>query len=148
MKFEKVHRVTKQIDFCYGHRLINYVGKCANLHGHNALAEITLGRHDLDHRGMVVDFGDINSKIKTWINEELDHKMLLNKEDPILQTLWSSWGQPCVEMDGNPTAENIAKLIFHYTVSQMANQDVWVCSVRLWETPNSYAEFTDHTDND
>ena len=33
-------KVTKQIEFCYGHRLLNYDGKCKHLHGHNGLLEI------------------------------------------------------------------------------------------------------------
>ena len=37
-----MYRVTKEIRFCYGHRLLNYSGECRHLHGHNGLAEITL----------------------------------------------------------------------------------------------------------
>ena len=35
-------RVTRQIDFCYGHRLLNYEGKCRYLHGHNGRAVIVI----------------------------------------------------------------------------------------------------------
>ena len=35
-------RVTREIDFCYGHRLLNYDGKCSYLHGHNGRAIITI----------------------------------------------------------------------------------------------------------
>ena len=35
-------RVTREIFFCYGHRLLNYEGKCRHLHGHNGRAVITL----------------------------------------------------------------------------------------------------------
>ena len=35
-------RVTREIDFCYGHRLLNYDGKCKYLHGHNGRAVITI----------------------------------------------------------------------------------------------------------
>ena len=135
-----IHSVTKQIDFCYGHRLINYKGKCANLHGHNAVAEIRIDAQELDHRGMVVDFGDINAIVKTWINEELDHKMLLNKADPILSAMKDVWGQPCFIIDGNPTAENIAKVIYDYTCSKLGLYTV--ASVTLWETPNSFAVYS------
>lgn len=137
-----IHSVTKQIEFCYGHRLINYKGKCANLHGHNAVAEITIESRELDHRGMVVDFGDINSVVKTWINDELDHKMLLNQADPLCHILGVDWGQPLVKMDGNPTAENIAKLIYDYTWSQFKTALFTIASVTLWETPNSFAVYS------
>ena len=46
-------RVTRRIDFCYGHRLLNYDGKCKNLHGHNGRAEIVIAAEKLDDRGMV-----------------------------------------------------------------------------------------------
>ncbi len=49
-------RVTREIAFCYGHRLLNYDGKCRHLHGHNGRAVITLEGPDLDPRGMLVDF--------------------------------------------------------------------------------------------
>src|SRR5215510_12952004 len=103
-------RVTREITFCYGHRLLNYDGKCRHLHGHNGRAIITLEKPQLDALGMVMDFSDIKKLISTWINEALDHKMLLNKDDPFLPYLRSQ-GEPVYVLDVNPTAENIAKLI-------------------------------------
>ena len=50
-------KVTKQIEVCYGHRLLNYDGKCKHLHGHNGLLEIDGAAGSLDSRGMVIDFG-------------------------------------------------------------------------------------------
>ena len=58
-----IYQVTKIIPFCYGHRLLNYDGKCKYLHGHNGLAEISLSSKKLDHRGMVVDFTDVKNII-------------------------------------------------------------------------------------
>jgi 6-pyruvoyltetrahydropterin/6-carboxytetrahydropterin synthase len=86
---------------------------------------------------MVVDFGDINQVVKAWIDMELDHKMLLCKDDPLLKVL-QSLNEPCFVMDSNPTAENIAKLIYDYTLSQ----GFGVSTVRLWETVNSFATYT------
>ena len=51
-----MYRISKSVSFCYGHRLLNYNGKCAHLHGHNARAEITLESRALDASGMVEDF--------------------------------------------------------------------------------------------
>ena len=130
------HRVTKHIDFCYGHRLLNYEGKCRHLHGHNGRVEVEVVSEHLDHRGMVVDFGDINQVIKTWIDAELDHKMLLHREDPLVAVLHEH-RQPCYLMDANPTAENIAKVIYDYAHAQ----GLQVAEVRVWETPNSFASY-------
>ena len=55
-------RVTREIEFCYGHRLLNYDGKCRYLHGHNGLAVIAIEGAELDHRGMLVDFSDIKTR--------------------------------------------------------------------------------------
>ena len=35
-----MYSVTKRIEFCYGHRLMNYDGVCRHPHGHNAVVEI------------------------------------------------------------------------------------------------------------
>ena len=131
-----IHKVTKEIHFCYGHRLINYDGKCQHLHGHNGKIEIEIVAEQLDNRGMVIDFGDINKIVKTWVDEELDHKMLLCKDDPMLKVL-QQLNEPCFVMESNPTAETIAKLIYDYATSQ----GLGVAEVRLWETATSYASY-------
>ena len=131
-----MYTVTKHIPFCYGHRLLNYEGKCRHLHGHNGRVEIELSARQLDRRGMVVDFDEIKQTLKTWIDESLDHKMLLCTDDPILKVL-QDLGEPCYPMEENPTAENIAKLIFEYAASRKFP----VSEVRLWETETSYAAY-------
>jgi 6-pyruvoyltetrahydropterin/6-carboxytetrahydropterin synthase len=129
-------RVTKHIDFCYGHRLLNYEGKCRHLHGHNGRVEVRIEADQLDARGMVYDFSEIKEAIKNWIDETLDHRMLLHKDDPILPML-KQRGELFYVMDANPTAENIAKLIFDHARSK----GLPVVEVRLWETPTSSASY-------
>ena len=129
-------QVTKELHFCYGHRLLNYTGKCRNLHGHNGKAVITLEAPTLDGLGMVVDFTEIKRVLGTWIDDTLDHKMLLHREDPVIPELQRQ-GEPFVVMDVNPTAENIAKLIFDHA----AAHDLPVTEVTLWETENSFATY-------
>ena len=131
-----MHQVTKIIHFCYGHRLLNYEGKCRHLHGHNGRVEIQLSREKLDERGMVVDFDEIKQVVQTWINTELDHKMLLNRADPILPVL-QKLGEPVHILDVNPTAESIARLIYEFA----ASRKLPVTAVRLWETDASFASY-------
>ena len=83
----RMFQVTKEIYFCYGHRLLNYDGKCKYLHGHNGRAIITVESATLDERGMVLDFSDIKRVVSAWIDEQLDHRMLLQRTDPPLQSL-------------------------------------------------------------
>lgn len=129
-----MYKVTKHIDFCYGHRLLNYDGMCRHLHGHNGRVELDIESDRLDARGMVVDFSDIKRIVKAWIDETLDHRMLLNRADPLLPSLRN---ELVYLMDDNPTAENIAKLIFNHARSK----GLPVVEVRLWETPSSYASY-------
>lgn len=129
-------KVTKVIHFCYGHRLLDYEGKCRYLHGHNARVEIEMARETLDHRGMVVDFNDMKQKLQGWIDSALDHKLLLNKADPIRATL-EQVQEPLVVLEENPTAEAIARLIYQ----QAHRQGFPVSEVRLWETASSFATY-------
>jgi len=129
-------QVTRQIDFCYGHRLLNYDGKCKHLHGHNGRAIITIEAEKLDDRGMVMDFSDIKKDVSTWIDDNMDHRMILCESDPVVEIL-KGLGEPMFLMELNPTAENIAKAIFDYTISQSFP----VVEVSLWETPNCFATF-------
>jgi len=131
-----MYRVTREIDFCYGHRLLDYEGKCRFLHGHNGRAVITIEGSELDSRGMVYDFSDIKKSVSQWIDENLDHRMILNRSDPVVPML-QEMNEPVYLLDENPTAENIARLIFDSTCSD----GVPIVEVRLWETPRCYATY-------
>ncbi len=131
-----MYSVTKTIEFCYGHRLLNYQGKCRHLHGHNGTVEIELSSEHLDRRGMVRDFNEMKHVLQGWIDRELDHKMLLNTQDPALPFL-RRLGEPVCVLDTNPTAESIARLIFEYAASQRFP----VTAVRLREAEGSVATY-------
>src|SRR5487761_1945425 len=108
-----MYKVTKELHFCYGHRLMNYQGICMHPHGHNSKVEIELTLAGLDDRHMVVDFGDIKRVIQTWIDEHLDHKMVLHRDDPLVRVL-KELHEPMFLLNTNPTAESLARLIFEY----------------------------------
>ncbi|MEN6451646.1 MAG: 6-carboxytetrahydropterin synthase [Thermoguttaceae bacterium] len=128
--------VSREIDFSYGHRLVGYAGKCCHLHGHNGRAVLTFDAPELDGSGMVLDFTEIKRVISGWIDEHLDHRMILDKADPAVPVL-QQLGEPLCLMDGSPTAENIAKLIF-----DIARRSGFpVSEVRLFETPRCSAAY-------
>jgi 6-pyruvoyltetrahydropterin/6-carboxytetrahydropterin synthase len=131
-----MYRVTKHIDFCYGHRLRDYAGKCRNLHGHNGRVEFEISGTALDGRGMLSDFGDIKRLMKPWIDENLDHRMILREDDPVLPFLREAGEQPFV-MKENPTAESLARLLFE----KAHDLGLAVDRVTLWETPDSFATY-------
>jgi 6-pyruvoyltetrahydropterin/6-carboxytetrahydropterin synthase len=129
-------RITKHIEFCYGHRLLNYAGKCRYLHGHNGQVEIVLEGAELDERGMVVDFSDVKRNLAGWVDENLDHRMILHRADPAIEIL-RSLGEPLYLIDENPTAENIAKIIYE----EAHRRGLPVSEISLWETSSSCATY-------
>jgi 6-pyruvoyltetrahydropterin/6-carboxytetrahydropterin synthase len=129
-------QVTRVMEFAYGHRLLEYEGKCRHLHGHNGMLEVDIDSESLDHLGMVIDFGEVNEVVRTWVNENLDHRMLLSRQDPVVPIL-EGMGEPLYLMDENPTAENIARVIWHAA----REAGLKVSEVRLWETSNSRATY-------
>jgi 6-pyruvoyltetrahydropterin/6-carboxytetrahydropterin synthase len=132
-----MYSVTKRIDFCYGHRLLDYDGICKHPHGHNAVAEIEVRTETLDKRNMVVDFTDIKRRIKGWIDRELDHRMILRRDDPLVDAL-HKLGEPVYLLESNPTVERIARLLFDMS----REQGLPVSRVTVWETPSSWATYT------
>ncbi len=131
-------RVSREIDFCYGHRLLDYEGKCRHLHGHNGRVVLTLVGEELDNRGMLLDFGEMKRIVQQWIDAELDHRMILRRNDPAIPAL-QELGEPLVLIDVNPTTENLAKLIFDYA----KQQGLPVVEVQFWETPKCSAAYTE-----
>jgi 6-pyruvoyltetrahydropterin/6-carboxytetrahydropterin synthase len=113
---------------------VGHQGKCKNLHGHNATLEIVLQSNHLNPLGMVVDFGDVKKMMKNYIDEKIDHKMILFKEDPYLEIL-KKQNEPIFVMDQNPTAENLAKHLFEVA----KKNNLPVVEVRLFETETSIA---------
>ena len=133
-----MHLVTKRIDFCYGHRLLDYDGICKHPHGHNAVVEVDVRTDRLDKRNMVADFSDIKRIVKGWIDRELDHKMILRHDDPLVKPL-EALGEPIYKLDSNPTVERIAKLIY----DKSRESGLEVVAVRVWETPTSFTEYSE-----
>ncbi len=131
-----MYSVTKEVHFCYGHRLLNHQGKCRHLHGHNATAVIRLESTALDELGMVCDFKEIGDYVKHWIEETLDHNMLLHEADPVLPSLQQA-GERVYVMPVNPTAENIARLIFE----RVAAGGYPVVEVAIYETDSALASY-------
>ena len=131
-----MYSVTKRVEFCYGHRLLDYDGPCRHPHGHNAVVEIEVTAATLDALNMVIDFTDLKAQVKGWIDRELDHKMVLRHDDPLVKPL-EQLGEPIYRLDSNPTVERIARLIFDYA----SGQGLPVVRVTVWETPTSFATF-------
>jgi 6-pyruvoyltetrahydropterin/6-carboxytetrahydropterin synthase len=131
-----VYRVTTEIHFAYGHRLLDYDGKCAHPHGHNGRVEIELASETLDKADMAVDFTLLKHRVQAWVDQHVDHKMVLRADDPLVPML-EQMGEPMYVMEHNPTAERLASLI-----CEVAMADGFpVARVRFWESPTSFATY-------
>jgi len=131
-----MYKVSKTASFAYSHRLLDYKGKCENLHGHNGRVELILGAETLDNSGMVADFAEFGGALKNWLDSNLDHKTILCARDLLLNKLKKA-GQACFETAGNPTAEALAGLIF----AEMKKLRLPVLEVKFWETDDSMASY-------
>ncbi|MEQ1557545.1 MAG: 6-carboxytetrahydropterin synthase [Methyloglobulus sp.] len=126
--------ITKDVYFCYGHRLMNHQGKCRHLHGHSVKAAISIEREELDDQGMVCDFAAIRDCVEAYIDEHLDHNLLLHKHDPLIPALKAN-NERFWALDEHPTAEVLSKMIYQYLKETGFN----VSQVVLWETASAYA---------
>lgn len=129
--------ITKEVFFCYGHRLMGHPGKCRHVHGHSVKASISVSASTLNDQGMVCDFADIGSLALSYIDTVLDHNLLLHRDDPLVPALQKG-GERFMLLDEHPTAEYLAKMIY----DEVKSKGLEVTSVSLWETTSSCATYT------
>ena len=121
-----MHEVFIQMSFSSAHLLRNYVGKCADLHGHNYKVEVHARGAKLDERGMLIDFGDLKAATKSLV-DYLDHKYI-NELPPFDEI--------------NPTAEELAAWFLREVGRQLNDERVQIFKVRIWETEKCVATYT------
>jgi 6-pyruvoyltetrahydropterin/6-carboxytetrahydropterin synthase len=106
-------------NFEAAHRLTSTASrKCQAIHGHSWWAELYLSGDVLDADEMLCPYGDIKKAWRGWIDSRLDHALLLNQEDPLIDLLKSAdSAQKIFECRGDPTTENVAKLLFSVAIN-------------------------------
>lgn len=135
--------VTRLLEFDAAHRVMNHESKCATLHGHRYKVEIEATADELDKVGRIIDFSVIKNTIGAWIDERWDHTTIVCRDDE--QTVHALHAMPKFKepflTDWNPTAENMANFILRVVAPSCLHQTgVKVIRVRVWETPNCFAE--------
>ena len=113
-------------NFSSAHQLRGYKGKCENLHGHNYKIEIFARGRELDHIGLLVDFGDLKTAADEIVGY-LDHRNI-NELPPF-------------DAELNPSAENLARYILERVAARVGDERVQVYKVRCYETPTSVATY-------
>ena len=141
-------KIGKVIQWDMGHRVLNHRSVCKGLHGHRYKAEICvegklIEEKGVSEEGMVIDFADIKKVAQKFIQEELDHAfMVWDRDHELLEFFKSSEGHKPVIVPFTPTAENVAAYIFNKLKDKFTDvfqTGLKLQSVKLWETPSSYA---------
>ena len=133
---------TRRIEFDAGHRVIGHKHKCKHLHGHRYVLEITASSEELDDLGMVVDFGELKSVMKEWIDLNFDHNIILHADDENLGSFIANYtGQNIYYLKANPTAENIALHLKRDIIPKLFIKNSFqIIKIKLFETPNAFVE--------
>ncbi len=137
---------TRRIEWDAMHRIPRHESKCRAFHGHRYVAEITCHIDELDDRGRVVDFGVVKEKVGGWVDIHWDHTAILMRDDPEAGPIAEAnarLGRPVYWTERPPTAEVIVELLAIKAQELLNDTGVRVTRVRLWETPNGSAEWTE-----
>lgn len=143
--------ITRRLEFDAGHRIPSHASQCRHLHGHRYALEVTLSGEVIKtpgapQEGMVMDFSDVRDVARREIVDRWDHAFLVYANDrEVVDFLASLPGHKTVVFDFVPTAENLAREAFR--VLDAAYRDAYgnhlrLEQVRLYETPNNWADVT------
>ncbi|MBQ9970907.1 MAG: 6-carboxytetrahydropterin synthase [Elusimicrobiaceae bacterium] len=102
--------------FSSAHRLPHYDGPCHDLHGHTWKAVFVI-EGPVKEDGMVCDF----KVVKKLLDENLPDHQLLN-----------DWVE-------NPTAENLAQFLFQKIGAELAQMNLTLKTLEIWESDNAAA---------
>ncbi len=115
---KKIWQLTVRSEFCAGHALRNYEGKCEKMHGHNFEVEVVVQGEKLDNNiEYLIDFKVLKSKLNN-ILDDLDH-CILNETTPFHKI--------------NPTSENLAQYIYLRMQEGLAEYEVEMYSATVSE---------------
>ena len=145
--------ISRKCNFDSGHRVMNERMKCFNIHGHTYLCEVTFEFENMEEIGYAIDFKEIKRVFLQWIDDILDHGMILNPKDTKLIETTREYGTKLwlMSLNGeneycNPSVENIAKEIFlamailSNTLYSNTPTGLKIHKVKIYETPNCWTE--------
>jgi len=148
--------ITRKGNFDSAHRIMNHKGKCANLHGHTYIYELTIqfneqaALENIDNIGYPIDFADLKSLAGGYIDHYYDHALIYNPCDKELVEIVKknpTWKALPMWLKGevgycNPSVENIALQLYVELEELFYIHDCpfIMSNLRIYETPNSYAD--------
>lgn len=137
-------RITKEFRFEGAHALMNYNGKCKNIHGHSYILYVTVvGEAKTDpngpDNGMVIDFKLLKDIVNKNIIDKFDHALVLEEGTPLSNELSTEY--PNVYLTNfRPTTENLI-CFFAQAIKENLPQGINLYSLKLHETASSYIEW-------
>lgn len=139
-------RISKEFTFDMAHALLGYDGLCKNIHGHSYTLVVTvigspISDDNSPKNGMLIDFKDLKHIIKQQIIDRFDHALVLNSDSPkdLVDMLMKNYDK-IILLNYQPTTENmIADMALQ--ISALIPSNLKLFSLRLRETPSSYAEW-------
>lgn len=139
-------QVTKEFRFEMAHELYGHKDKCSNIHGHSYCLAVTvagpvIGDPGGSSDGMVIDFSDLSQLVREHVIDVFDHALVLNEASPrALLAQKNELSNKVVLVAFQPTCENLLVDIAR-RLAQRLPKGVKLHSIRLRETPTSYAEW-------
>lgn len=138
-------RVTKKFSFEMAHALEGHDGKCRNIHGHSYFLYVTIIGQPINNdespkNGMVIDFADLKTMVKSEIVDPLDHALMLYEKSEYLGSVNVHAHQKLVVKSYNPTCENMI-VDFAHIIKKHLPEGIMLHSLKLEETKTSYAEW-------
>lgn len=126
------------------HRLTSG-GKCEAIHGHSWYVYLSIAG-PVDATGKILEFGAVKAKFRGHLDRVYDHKLVLNVRDPWAKVsrreLTTPEALPGLQiMNGDPTTENVARLIFDWAKQEFG--DSFKYRVDVWETRVNCASYGD-----
>ena len=132
--------VTKSVKFDAAHVLTNHQGLCKNLHGHTYRVEASVSQQPGDTADMVIDFKDLKHTCEEVILSRCDHAFIYDSSsvgESEIAAVVEKNGMRTVAIPFRSTAENLSRYFFGELKAHLPG----LCSVRVWETPDSCAEY-------
>lgn len=150
---KKTQYITRKCNFDSGHRVMNEFMKCYNIHGHTYLCEVTFSFENMEEIGYAIDFKEIKRVFLQFIDDKLDHGMILNPHDTKLIETTKDYGTKLwlMSLNGegeycNPSVENIAKEVFlsmdilSEALYGGSHTGLKAHQVKIFETPNCWTD--------
>lgn len=139
-------QITKNIELDYGHTLPNHYSFCNQIHGHRAKIQATIEGEivtdaNSSSQGMVMDFSILKEIMMTYVHGALDHGFAVWKDDTVDKIFITNRNTKYLITDEPPTAEYLAKWAYN-TICRFLPSDIRLISVRWFETPNSWADYS------